>query len=232
MNLNEILAEFEADKSWRDNDLVFFENQLANEQDEEKQRVISKALILLLYANFEGHVKLIFQTYVKTINQENLYCKDVIYQLQACSLDNEFREYKSPTYKPKHRIFKKEHPKGFVELGRRIEFLENLEEIMTTPVNIDQDKIIDTESNLSKTVVHKIIYRLGFDENIIDDKAIACVEKLLNFRNNIAHGSKKSGWTYDEYQKIKKEVNQLVQKIKQQVIEHLSNEKYKKPHEQ
>lgn len=227
--LSDILVQIENDRQWRDQDLVFFENQLANELDETKQKIISKALILLLYSVFEGHVKLIFQCYVNAINQLELSCNEVIIPLLASGLNKPFEEFKNASRKPlKNKIFKKEHPKDFLELGRRIEFLENLESMMTLTVKLETDKIVDTESNLTKKVLSKILFRIGFDVETLDENKINNIEKLLEFRNAIAHGSRKQGWTYSEYSIIRSEIYEVMQIIKQNVISHFSERKFMK----
>lgn len=227
--LNKLLEDIESDKAWRDKDLNFFENLLSNETEENNQKILSKALILLLYSYFEGHVKFIFESYVHAINQLNLSCNQVIIPLIASNLDPIFKEFKDAYRSPTHnRIFKQEHPKDFVELGRRVEFLENFETIMTTPVNLKVNNIVDTESNLSKKVLLKILYRVGFDSSTFQEQQIGKIEKLLQFRNAIAHGSQQEGWTMAEYTEMKDEITELIKSIRTNVIDHFSNEKFKK----
>lgn len=225
-SLDALLSQIEEDKAWRERDLVFFENQLANLDDEYSKKIISKALILLLYATFEGHVKFIFECYIGAINKLNLTCKDVITPLMASNLNKIFDEFKNTQRNPKkNMIFKEEHPKDFIELGRRIEFLENFERIMTTPIQLDVSKIADTESNLTKKVLLKILFRIGFDSEKFTEK-MNSLEKLLNYRNAISHGAKQEGWTYKEYEKIKGEVFELIRTIQENVVEHFSQRKY------
>ena len=73
-SLDTLLSQIEEDKMWREEELRFFENQLANiRNNSDEQKFFSKALILLLYSVFEGHVKFIFECYVKEINNKNFY---------------------------------------------------------------------------------------------------------------------------------------------------------------
>lgn len=226
--LSDILTDIETDRVWRDEELNFFENQLSNQNDSTNKKMLSKALILLLYSFFEGHVKFIFTSYIGAINRLNLNCSDVITPLVASNLYEIFGEFKSGNSNPKHKIFKHEHPKGFVELGKRIEFLENLENIMSQPIGLNIDKIVDTESNLSKKVLSKILFRIGFDISDFDEKQLGHIEKLLEYRNAIAHGSRKQGWTYSEYMEIKTSIFSVIQIIRTNVISYFSDEKFKK----
>lgn len=228
VSLDSLLSEIEKDKGWRERELVFFENQLANYNSEEDKKIISKALILLLYASFEGHVKFIFECYVKAINGLNLTCQDVIFPLVASNLNRVFEEFRNTQRNPKNnQIFKEEHNKEFVELGRRVEFLEKFEEIITFPIKLDVNKIVDTESNLSKKVLLKILFRIGFDGQLFTEK-MHSLEKLLNFRNAISHGARQEGWSQKEYEKIKREIFELMRTIQENVTEHFSQKKYMK----
>lgn len=227
MTLDELLSEIQEDKAWRNQELIHFENILANAQPQE-QILVSKALILLLYSHFEGHVKFIFTCYVEAINQLNLTCGDVITPLVASSLDKIFEEFKNTQRNPRNNsLFKQEHTKGFLELGRRVEFLENFEQIMTTPVNLETGIIVDTESNLTKKVLLKILFRIGFDNQIFEPK-LGIIEKLIEYRNHIAHGNRKNGWTYEEYNNVKNEIEELIRHIRSNVIRHFSTQAFKK----
>lgn len=227
MESDYLLSEIEQDKAWRDQELIHFENILANAQLQE-QILVSKALILLLYSHFEGHVKFIFTCYVEAINQLNLTCRDVVTPLVASSLDKIFEEFKNTQRNPRsNSLFKQEHPKGFLELGRRIEFLENFEQIMTTPVNLETSAIVDTESNLTKKVLLKILFRIGFNSQNFESK-LGIIEKLIEYRNCIAHGDKKNGWTYEEYKDVKNEIEELIRHIRSNVIMYFSTEAFKK----
>ena len=226
-SLDTLLSQIEEDKMWREEELRFFENQLANiRNNSDEQKFFSKALILLLYSVFEGHVKFIFECYVKEINNKNLLCRDVITELTASNLNKFFEEFKNTQRIPKnHPIFKKEHSKGFVELGRRIEFLDNLDQIMSSRICLDVSKIVNTESNLTKDVLLRILFRIGFDKNILDEH-IHAIGKLLEFRNAIAHGSRKNGWSYDEYIDIKTSIFDLIFLIRHSVTTNFSERKF------
>lgn len=231
INIDNILSEIEDDLGWREADLKFFENQLLNEDDEKKQKLITKPLILLLYANFEGHIKFIFQAYIKAINSENLKCNQVIYPLVASNLTGVFKDFKNPQRKPKSKknlIFKKEHPEDFVELGRRIELLESLDDILKLNINLDSDQIADTESNLTQVVMKRVFFRLGFDDSFIDNGLGKVIEKLLNFRNRIAHGSRYEGWTIEEYYNVKNEIDLAFRTVRREVLTSLAESKYLK----
>lgn len=224
INLDETLSEFEQDLSWRETELRFFENDLNKTQDESLQMIKTKPLILLLYSHFEGHAKLMLTKCANQINSLDLDCSKTIPNLVASSLDSTFGALKNPD--KKHPLFNKEYDPDFKELCRRTEFIEVIQNIMLTKVKLKVDKIVDVESNLKPPVLKKIFFRLGFDHTCISESDLSNLNKLLEFRNNIAHGSKKNGWTYAEYLEIKNSIQTLLKLIKNQIIGYLSLNKY------
>ncbi|MBJ9902070.1 MAE_28990/MAE_18760 family HEPN-like nuclease [Acinetobacter bereziniae] len=224
IDLNSVLAEIEQDLSWRQDELAFFENDLTSTIKESHQKLKTRPLILLLYAHFEGHAKLMLLKYANEINKLDLDCSRSIPNLVASTLDPIFGALKNPD--KSHPLFKKEYDPDFKELCRRIEFLEVLNQIMTTKISLNVDKIVDVESNLKPPVLKKIFYRLGIQHDCISDSDLGNLAKLLGYRNNIAHGGKKDGMLIAEYYNIKTSISDLLYLIKAQIISHLSQKKY------
>jgi|TARA_R110002020_G_scaffold115060_1_gene264684 hypothetical protein len=229
-NVNEVLAEIEEDLAWREEELRYFENRISSDgnTDLEDRTIETKPLVLFLYAHFEGHAKLMFTVYVNALNSFNLNCKDVVFPLIASSLHSEFGALKNPD--KKNPLFPKEHEPIFKELGRRVEFFENLEQILTTSLKLKVDNIVDTESNLKPDVLKKIFFRLGFDIVNIDDRDFSKINRLLQLRNNFAHGSRFEGISYNEYIEIKDIIWKVLREIKNLVIDYISNEKFQRQH--
>ncbi len=226
INLNNILAEIEEDLAWREDELRHFENRLSldPELDENVKTIETKPLVLFLYSHFEGHAKLMLTVYVNALNGCNLDCKKLSFPLIASSLNSEFGALKNGD--KKHPLFPKEHEPIFKELGRRVEFFENLEHILTTSLKLNVDKIVDTESNLKPDVLKKIFFRLGFDIENIEDRDFGKINKLLQLRNNFAHGSRFESISYKEYKEMKAIIWGVLRKIKNLVMDHLSNNKF------
>lgn len=92
MNVDDILAEIEAERLWREQELRLLKNQLDNIMDEGNRNRYRNALTVMLYAYFEGFVKNSFSIYVEAINKEGLQCKDASPYLVAAALDKEFAD--------------------------------------------------------------------------------------------------------------------------------------------
>ncbi|BFM40525.1 MAE_28990/MAE_18760 family HEPN-like nuclease [Synechocystis sp. LKSZ1] len=73
MNISDVWAEIEAEQAWRQDEIRFFQNQ-STFVAPEKQDHFRRALILLLYAHFEGFCKFVFILYVNNVNSANIRC--------------------------------------------------------------------------------------------------------------------------------------------------------------
>ena len=226
VDLDSVLAEIEIDLAWREDELRHFENRISSELDisELEKTIETKPLVLFLYAHFEGHAKLMLTVYVNALNNCQLDCKKVVFPLIASNLHSEFGALKNPD--KKHPLFPNEYEPGFKELGRRIEFFEHLDDILTKSLELDVDNIVDTESNLKPDVLKKIFFRLGFQVERINDNEFGKIHRLLQLRNNFAHGSRLEGISYREFEEIKDIIWIVLRKIKDLVIDYLSNSKF------
>ena len=59
--------------------------------------------------------------------------------------------------------------------------------------SVNEDVVIDTESNLKYEVILNIMYQLGLDESIFELKKHFIDSKLVRYRNGISHGERLTG---------------------------------------
>lgn len=224
MNIADLWAEIEAEQTWRQDEVRFFQNQLSNFKSDEEKNKYRKALILLLYSHFEGFCKFAFTHYVKAINLENLTCGQANYAIAAASLSEIFQtlcnlEKKSPEFKNVLPEDKKLHV-----FARHKEFLENVNKFESKVLAIP-DELVDTESNLKPVVLRKNLFKLGFPHDKFEHLE-GQINKLLYFRNNIAHGTNIAGIEKDDYEKLRDDVNLIISEVKQEVMSALQNSAY------
>jgi RiboL-PSP-HEPN len=224
MNIAELWAEIEEEQTWRQDEIRFFQNQLGNLSSDNEKNKYRKALILLLYAHFEGFCKFAFSHYIKAINAENLSCGQANFAITASSLSDIFNELRNPDKKnPDFRNSLPDDAK-LHRFARDKEFLEKSNAFDDRPLNIS-DTIVDMESNLKPIVMRKNLFKLGFPP----DKFSALegkIDKLLKYRNDIAHGAKISGIEERDYQTLRDEVNMITREIKREVMSALQFGKY------
>jgi hypothetical protein len=223
MNISELWAEIESEQTWRMDEIRFFQNQLIN-IDSEKREQYRRSLVLILYAPFEGFCKFAFAHYMKAINTFKMKCNEANYAIAASALSEVFMTLRNS--EKKSDIFRRSLPDDsqLHRFARDREFLERISEIDHLVVLLD-DKIIDTESNLKPVVLQKILYRLGLPYDKFDNLR-GQINKLLNYRNKIAHGEMKDGIPEKEYISLRDDVFFIMDEVKREIMNALENRKY------
>src|SRR5256885_12430645 len=108
MNLADLRAELEANQAWRRDEIRFFQNQLTWINAEEKQSQFRRALVLILYAHFEGFCKFALQAYAAEINRSGLKCKNATPQIAASAWADVFDALED--WDRKNRVFARALP--------------------------------------------------------------------------------------------------------------------------
>lgn len=201
MNVADFRAQLEEELAWRTEEILFFQNQCAIIEQEEQKEKFRRALVLLLYSNFEGFCKFGLNLYVAAINQEAIDCKDANYAIAAASLSDVFVSLRNGTKKIKE--FKNDSPDDtkLHRFARDREFIERAFDLLARKVNIP-DKVVDTESNLKPVVLRKNLYRLGLPHDQFSSLEPE-IDLLLNLRNKIAHGETRQGIPLLLYEKLR-----------------------------
>ncbi|WP_342750601.1 MAE_28990/MAE_18760 family HEPN-like nuclease [Termitidicoccus mucosus] len=199
MNLDSIRAQLEADFKWRQDELRFLQNQGASLSESDLE-IYRRALIVILYAHFEGFCKFALTVYVNCINGAGIKCDQANYALAAASLADLFAALRNPTQKC--AVFKNALPDDskLHRFARDREFVERASYFGDKIVNIS-DSVIDTESNLKPIVLRKILYQLGLPHDLFKPFD-GSIDRLLGMRNKISHGETKSGVTRKNYDEI------------------------------
>lgn len=227
MNIDNLIAEIEFDLEWRSEEIRFLRNISSSLTDVEERKRMRRALVVMLYAHFEGFSKFAFQVYVKLINSSECKGGDVVFPILASSLIKDIKGLSN--LNQKSDIFRNTAPSDteLHLLARSIEFVERLDEINRKQIILDGDEVVNTESNLTPIVMKKILFRLGF---AYDDLASVSgsIQKLLEFRNGIAHGKMKVGIEDDKYETLQNDVFNLINAVKRKVTEAIHNASYLK----
>lgn len=224
MNLPDVQAELEQELTWRRNELRFLTNVMLGLPDDADQRVFRKALLVMLYAHFEGFCKAALTIFVRTVNNENLECGQLNSNLAAAALQKVFAGLDGSSKSP---IFSRALPNDepLHKLSRQIEFLANLPAVLAIkPAAISED-IVDPESNMKPIVLKKNLFRLGLKHDVFEAHD-GTIHQLLRRRNDVAHGAKADGLTPEEFEPLQKAVYSIMDEIKGHVLEALSEKLY------
>jgi hypothetical protein len=191
MNLATLRAELESDQAWREEEIRSFQNRGSTIEDEEELNRYRRALVLLLYAHYEGFCKFAFTLYATAINNSGISCGEATYAIAAASLNDMFRNLRNP--EKKCDLFRRELPEDakLHQFAREREFIERTAEVERRLVNIP-DGVVDTESNLTPVVLKKNLYRLGLPHDQFEAHD-GEIHQLLNIRNGVSHGELKDG---------------------------------------
>lgn len=164
------LNAIQEDIDWRMSELASLKsiplryNLLAHHKD-----MIIKYTIPSIYSLWEGFVKNAFRKYIEEINSLNLSIHDIHINLLVHSL----------TSRDKLRL---ENPRNSFKSKK--EFTEYYFNIISQTFSISE--IIPTKSNVTFEVINEIL--LLFNLELLPKKFENPLNKLLLFRNSIAHG--------------------------------------------
>lgn len=223
MNLAELWAELEAEKLWRDEEIRFLQNQAAKLNDQADQLRMRRALIVLLYAHFEGYCKFAFSLYVGAINKENIKCGEADYAIAAATLSDLFQSLREPSRKSK--LFQNTLPEDrkLHQFALDREFLERINEFTKRPVKIP-DVVIDMESNLTPYILQKVLFRLGLNHTQFDDLQ-GNIMLLLEHRHRVAHGATMR-ITEEHYISMRDAVYLIIDRVARDVMSALEQKHY------
>jgi hypothetical protein len=195
MDLERFYYELEEQKLKRQGELTRLNNLLQKIPTELKLdetslelylNSIRRANICLIYAHIEGFVKFAFTIYITAINQLNLNCQDVLPIFRAAVYVDDFKKLTDIEHKSK--LFKKSFPfdNHLHRLFRQEEFFESISDYLSIKVQI-KDKYINTESNVGKEVLEKLLYQVGLPHDCLSS-ITGILNELKNKRNDISHG--------------------------------------------
>lgn len=99
MNLASLRAEIEADRAWREEEIRELQNRGSAIKEEEESKRYRRALVLLLYAHYEGFCKFALALYATAINSSGILCGEASYPIAAASMSDVFRNLRNPQKK-------------------------------------------------------------------------------------------------------------------------------------
>lgn len=224
MSVPDAWAEIEKDFAWRIDELRFFKNRLSSISLPTDQDRFRRALVLLLYAHFEGFCRFAFTLYVNAINRTGINCAQANSAIAAASLSDLFKALRDPQKKIPEFCRILPNDTKLHRFGREREFVDKAADFSNRPVQIGDD-VVDTKSNLNPTVLRKNLYRLGFAFDQFSGLE-ASINQLLEYRNKISHGEMQIGIDYERYDQLSKSALSIMHEIKRQVMESIENRSY------
>ena len=225
-NISDFLAEVEADITWREAEVRSLYRLISKETDQSTIEALRRSYIALLYAHAEGGVKISLAGYVRIINESGLSIEECIPTLVAAAHSDLFRALADQSVK--HDFFKNRLPDNtrLHRFARQAEFMGKIRIIEKLPIEINQESIVDTESNLDSIVLVKLLYQLGFSPDLVG-KNFSELGFLRGLRNAIAHGEKRVP-TREQCDKYNKTVFKLLPQLRDLLAKAIRQKSFKR----
>ena len=170
---------------------------------------LKKHLVPAIYALWEGFVVNSFEVYIKQINSRQIRIEDIdvnilLYMTEA----DEKLCLSTPRFKRESKL----------------NFVENIKTVFGTPVHIPP-KVV-TKSNVNYEVANNLL--TCFNMRILPACYKHKLDKLLKFRNMIAHGDRAITVKDEDISVFSQLVNDLMAEITERVEEAIEGEQYLK----
>ena len=126
----------------------------------------------------------------------------------------------------KSKLFKKPFPfdSHLHRLFRQAEFFESINDYLSTKVVI-KDKYINTESNVGKEVLEKLLYQVGLPHDYLSS-ITKILNKLKNKRNDISHGVDMSIIKESDYDEYIDSTFKILDELTILIVDAYKNKKY------
>ncbi|WP_036300546.1 MAE_28990/MAE_18760 family HEPN-like nuclease [Methylomarinum vadi] len=205
----QLQERLDTDFSWRVVEVSFL-NSLLRSAPERKKNSVIRANIPVLYAHWEGFVKIAAKCYLEFVSCQNLKYEELHDSFVAIGLYKELSQYGVKVGK----------------LGNimSVDFMRNK---MSQTAVFPKEGVINTKSNLNSEVLKEILSLIGISETPYLTKSNFIDESLLARRNSIAHGEY-IDVTQDSYKEISDEVIGLMRSFKNDIENHASLELFKR----
>lgn len=162
----------DAEISWRKKELSMLMNNYESAGPNKQDHTLRIA-IFLIYAHWEGFIKRASEIYLEYVSHQRVKLDEVNLNLLALALESCFDNQMSLT--------NIRHKKDIVDL-----ITKNLNSY-TFQYKEGQ---VNTQSNLNIDTLEKICLSLGINKDLLDVDDVWIDERLLKYRNMIAHGEK------------------------------------------
>jgi len=197
-----------ADFSWRRKELTLIKNKIPKEKNS-LQSALIRATIPLLYAHWEGFVKVNMSYYLEYVSNKYLKNSELKTSFIALSLQNKLGDLNNSSFSNRTKI---------------IDFIfEDLEKQSKIP----KKNIINTKSNLSFNVLQEILFILDLEDSHVDSQK-ELINDLVNERNYIAHGEH-TLIDYETFENFYDDIIALMEYLRTIIENNAIQEKYKKP---
>lgn len=203
-----LLSEIQEDINWRVSEIANIKSiPLRYNLLDSHRETLTLYSTPSIYAIWEGFLKNTFELLTRYINELEIDINNIHENILTHSIEN-----------------KCQLGNGRKHFDKKINLVELLSTIYSSPLNIEQG--IPTESNANYKVTNKILERFNIkDLDICYKKPL---DRLLLFRNKIAHGENSIKVTRNDIDEFTILVQNIMYEVVVLIENSLKNENYKK----
>lgn len=199
------------DMAWRIKEFIDLKLMVSSAK-KHKKIILIRASITLLYSHWEGHIKHCSQIYLNYLNNLGIPYENLNDNFKQLSLSEKFKEGFSIKKFPSQKM---------------------IHDYLTKPINenfkINENIIINTESNLKYEVFSNILGQLGLSGSMFELKENFINSKLLRCRNAIAHGERiNQEEIEDTYNEIESELLNMIKTFQNLILNAATTKQYLK----
>jgi hypothetical protein len=205
--LTELQDKLDQDIQWRKKEIIDFKFIIENNRNSTRVAPLVRGGIALSYAHWEGFVKMASSIFISFISTKKIPLENMKMNFIALS------------------YIKRLNKGNGIE-----ECIKLIDEIMNNgqkACKINDKDVIDTKSNLKFNVLKDILISLGLDETFFLAKENFIDKKLVEPRNDIAHGTYRD-IIYEDFIIVYENVIPLMEYYKTLVENNASQGNYKK----
>lgn len=195
----EILGRLDEEFAWRRKELTTVSSDVRSAPDRLREPRI-RAGIALLYAHWEGFIKVASGSFVEFISLRRLNHDELETGLLALVLRQRLKHFTEVS-----------------SVAHHIEFVHFVRNDMRSRVRMPQMDAIKTGANLNSERLRDIVLTLGLDYSAYELKENIIDGRLLHWRNTIAHG-KYVCPSQEEFEHLYDEVTALLRVFKDQIV--------------
>ncbi len=168
----DLIDKIASDHVWRVREISEIKSLIESPSlSQSRKKVLCRAGIALLYAHWEGFVKKSGTFFLEYVSLQRIPVSDLKSNFVTLMMKNRIDE---ATKSKKYSVFD--------------EFTDFLLTKQSTRSKIPFKNIVDTDSNLSTTVLKEITWCLGISYELFESREKLIDSKLVGRRNHVAHG--------------------------------------------
>jgi len=191
--LNELQDKLDKDISWRKKELIDYKFVIDKNKNTTQVKPLIRGGIALSYAHWEGFVKSASSIYVGYISTRKI----PMHLLQVNLITLSYLK----------RLNRGKSVEDCITLVEEIIYHKN------KPCKINDKDVIDTKSNLNFRVLKDIIQLLGLEINHFENNENFINKKLVEPRNDIAHGTYRDV-DYEDFKTVYEKIIPLMEHFK------------------